>query len=79
LRRESGAAISPTEFDSARMQYFPQPGDKNDVLIQKKANRDIVIQSMLREGGVDTAPQDASLSDPLQLGVKVINTNPLEI
>src|SRR3990167_4976385 len=24
LRRESGAAISPTEFDSAQKQYFPQ-------------------------------------------------------
>lgn len=27
LRRESGAAISASEFDSARKQYFPQIGD----------------------------------------------------
>lgn len=79
LRRESGAAISPEEFESAKIQYFPQPGDKTDVLIQKKANRDLVIKNMLKEGGVDTTPQDASLADPLQIGVTSINSNPLEI
>lgn len=79
LRRESGAAISPEEFESAKLQYFPQPGDKTDVLIQKKANRDLVIKNMLKEGGVDTTPQDASLADPLQIGVSSINSNPLEI
>jgi hypothetical protein len=52
LRRESGAAISPTEFDSAAKQYFPQPGDSQAVLAQKKANRDLTAQNLINEGGV---------------------------
>lgn len=47
LRRESGAAISPSEFDSARLQYFPQPGDPVQVLAQKKQNRATAIQGMI--------------------------------
>jgi hypothetical protein len=46
LRRESGASISPGEFENARKQYFPQPGDKPGVLAQKASNRQRVIQSM---------------------------------
>ncbi len=79
LRRESGAAISPDEFDNARLQYFPQPGDKQEVLIQKKRNRDMVISALLREGGVDTSPQEASLNDPLELGITPTDINPLGI
>lgn len=51
LRRESGAAISPEEFQNARMQYFPQPGDDADQLAQKAQNRQRVIQSFALEGG----------------------------
>ncbi len=78
LRRESGASIAPTEFESASLQYFPQRGDKPDTLVQKKQNRDLVIQSLLREGGTDTTPQDASLADPLGLGVGA-TANPLNL
>lgn len=46
LRRESGAAISSQEFDNARKQYFPQPGDGPNVLEQKAANRQRVIDGM---------------------------------
>lgn len=45
LRRESGAVISPSEFREGKQQYFPQPGDKPDVIAQKKANRDLVKKS----------------------------------
>lgn len=79
LRRESGAAISPSEFDSARNQYFPQPGDSQEVLIQKKQNRDLVAQNLLREGGKDTSLQDALLNDPLELGITSNSVNPLGI
>lgn len=51
LRRESGAAIAESEFDSAKIQYFPQPGDTEEVLAQKKANRDRTLSNMMREGG----------------------------
>jgi predicted amino acid-binding ACT domain protein len=43
LRQESGAAISQSEFDNARKQYFPQPGDSPDVVLQKKRNREQAI------------------------------------
>ena len=44
LRQESGAVISPTEFDNARKQYFPQPGDSAEVIEQKRQNRQRVIE-----------------------------------
>lgn len=49
LRRESGAAISPNEFDSARLQYFVQPGDSPQVIAQKARNRQTAIGGMLAE------------------------------
>lgn len=49
LRRESGAAISPTEFDSADKQYFPQRGDTKEVIAQKARNREIAIRGMQAE------------------------------
>lgn len=49
LRRESGAAISPNEFESGEKQYFPRPGDTTNVLAQKKANRDQTIATMKAE------------------------------
>jgi hypothetical protein len=51
LRRESGAVISVPEFDNARHQYFPQPGDDEAVLAQKKHNRDMVIRNFAIESG----------------------------
>lgn len=45
LRRESGAAISQSEFDSAEKQYFPRAGDSKEVKEQKKKNREIAIES----------------------------------
>jgi hypothetical protein len=55
LRRESGAAIAPTEFENAEAQYFPTWGDKPTTIAQKKANRDLVIKNILREGGQDVS------------------------
>ena len=51
LRRESGAAIAPSEFENARAQYFPQPGDGEEVLRQKAANRDTVYRSLAASAG----------------------------
>lgn len=48
LRKESGAAISEGEFESARKQYFPQPGDSADVIKQKARNRATAINAMKR-------------------------------
>jgi hypothetical protein len=50
LRRESGAAISPSEFENAAMQYFPRLGDSPETLAQKRQNRETVIGSFSTEG-----------------------------
>jgi hypothetical protein len=50
LRRESGAAISSSEFDSAEKQYFPQPGETDkSILEQKKRNRQLATRGILAE------------------------------
>lgn len=72
LRRESGAVISPSEFDNAQKQYFPQIGDSQAVIKQKAANRDLAIRGIMaevpqnkRDLGSSGAP--AAPSDPSQL------------
>lgn len=51
LRQESGAAIAASEFDNAKKQYFPQPGDTKGVLAQKEANRKLAIQGFKNSAG----------------------------
>ncbi|WP_167858743.1 hypothetical protein [Methylobacterium nonmethylotrophicum] len=63
LRRESGAAISEKEFDNARQQYFPQPGDGADVIAQKRVNRQRAIEAMGREGGPSYQPRSVFGAD----------------
>lgn len=46
LRQESGAAIGASEFDNARKQYFPQPGDSKEVIKQKSVNRQTAIRGL---------------------------------
>lgn len=50
LRRESGAAIAPSEFESAAAQYFPQSGDTPEILAQKRRNRQIALAGLQAEG-----------------------------
>lgn len=61
LRQESGASISSSEFDSARKQYFPQPGDSDEVKAQKRANRDLVIKGFARQAGPSGAMDIAEI------------------
>lgn len=51
LRRESGAAIAKSEFDSANKQYFPGAGDSPEVIAQKARNRQIAIAGLQSEAG----------------------------
>jgi hypothetical protein len=46
LRPESGAVISDTEFDNAKKQYFPMPGDGEAVIAQKAQNRQTKINNL---------------------------------
>lgn len=51
LRKESGAAISNSEFANGSAQYFPAPNDGPSVLAQKKQNRQRAVQQSLAEAG----------------------------
>lgn len=56
LRRESGAVISESEFVNARQQYFPQPGDTDEVIRQKAANRLTAIHGIMGAAGKNYQP-----------------------
>jgi len=82
LRRESGAVIADSEFANAEQQYFPQPGDTEGVIAQKRANRDLVINNFFAETGQSediisaakqriAAPMISQQRDPLGIGSKV--------
>ncbi|NDB69591.1 MAG: hypothetical protein EB015_16620 [Methylocystaceae bacterium] len=47
LRRTSGAAISPAEFEAEGRKFFPQPGDGPDVIAQKAAARKAAREGLL--------------------------------
>lgn len=51
LRRESGAVIASSEFDEARKQYFPAPGDSTKVLSDKRNTRDLVLRNFAHAAG----------------------------
>jgi hypothetical protein len=51
LRKESGAAISPTEFYTEAQKYFPQPGDAASVIKQKQNARETAIRAMEIQAG----------------------------
>lgn len=51
LRNESGAAINPSEYADALMQYFPVVGDDSDTLDQKRALREASVRGMINSSG----------------------------
>lgn len=53
LRRESGASISPTEFDTAEKLYFPQAGDKPETVTQKEKTRNTAINNFYKEADIN--------------------------
>jgi hypothetical protein len=72
LRRESGAAISAAEFETAYRQYFPSLGDDPATIEQKRALRQRQIQNMQASsqgafeamfGDVRAQPQGAELGE----------------
>lgn len=75
LRRESGAVIADSEFDNARKQYFPQPGDSPAVIEQKARNRQTAIQGMAAEipGGLRSVPTLSSPGGRQPSGFKILS------
>lgn len=51
LRQESGAAIAESEFQNAKRQYFPQPGDSKGVIEQKARARKTTVQGLKLNAG----------------------------
>ena len=87
LREESGAAIAPSEFESAEKQYFPRAGDSAKVLAQKKRNRQVALAGFRAEAGEafdlikDRLPQGEVVETPIDneiggLGQAVAATPP---
>jgi len=75
LRRESGAAIQQSEFDSARLQYIPQPGDGEAVLEQKTQNRQTISTALRLEAGPAFTNLQEELGAP-EVEVEQTATNP---
>jgi hypothetical protein len=56
LRRESGAAISSSEFDNAYKQYLPRPNDSPERLAEKQKNRQDTLAGIAGGGGQHYKP-----------------------
>ena len=83
LRQESGAAISQGEFDNARKQYFPQPGDSPEVVAQKQANREAAINGFRVSAGpgarsIGESGQAAQPTQPAQQQPKAPSVGAVE-
>jgi hypothetical protein len=62
LRRDSGAAIPPHEYDNDRKMYFPQPGDSPEVLKKKRQSRMQVLSGLKVGAGRAAAEIDGAES-----------------
>lgn len=71
LRKESGAAISQSEFDNANRQYFPQPGDSPAVIEQKRANRALEIKTLGLGAGSGTSAIDSATQQGKKEGAQI--------
>jgi hypothetical protein len=64
LRKESGAAISASEFDSQAQRYFPQPGDAPETIEQKRQLRQTALDAIRLQGGPGLAPTQIKPDNP---------------
>lgn len=65
LRKESGAAISPQEFQSQYARYFPQPGDGPEQMQIKRQLREQALEAIRDQAGnlVDAPTTPVTLTD----------------
>jgi hypothetical protein len=66
LRRESGAAIAESEFESANRQYFPVPGDSQEQILQKRMRRELAGRLLLGSAGPEGARFGIATLEDLQ-------------
>jgi hypothetical protein len=81
LRKESGAAISPTEFANEEKKYFPQIGDSDKVIKQKQDARELAIKALEVQAGPTgaksiKAQQNLQLAPQDQEALNWANSNP---
>ena len=69
LRKESGAAIGPDEYNKYDKQYFPQGGDGKTVIDQKQLMRNQLMLGMTAGIG----PNSSDYLDRYQLKVSPVN------
>jgi hypothetical protein len=70
LRKESGAAISASEFATAEKNYFPKPGDDDKAIAQKQQARKTAIRAMEVQAGPGAKQMGANPNDPLDLKIE---------
>jgi hypothetical protein len=46
LRKESGASIAPSEFETEDKKYFPQPGESAKTIAQKQKAREMAVEAL---------------------------------
>lgn len=63
LRQDSGAAIPEQELERQRRIYFPQPGDSEEAIAQKRAARLRAIAGLERSSGRALRPEQKKLLD----------------
>lgn len=69
LRKDSGAVISPSEYEQADKNYFVQPGDTPETIARKKAAREKIISGLKGESGkayTDSYGEGSPLTVPQQ-------------
>lgn len=73
LRQESGATIQPSEFSVDEKMLLPRASDPPELLAQKKAAREAVLNGMVRQAGPAYKPQAAPATDLYKKGEQEFN------
>ncbi len=74
LRRESGAAIQPSEYDRFQKIYFVVPGDSPETIAQKQAARQRVIDGF--KTGAGNLGRDVSPAEPASGNFRIVGSRP---
>ena len=76
MRKESGAAISASEYANEEKKYFPQLGDSDAVIKQKQNSRLKAIEGLKSQAGPSGVRQINRIAGAEQ-GSNVIDFNSL--
>ena len=77
LRKESGAAISASEYANEEKKYFPQLGDSDQVIKQKQSSRIKAIEGLKSQAGPSGVRQINRIVGAEQGGGNVVDFNQL--